>query len=103
MSLFGPIYDRLLRWSRHDAAPWYLAGLSFAESSFFPIPPDVMLAPGQPQDLIDQLAVDGRLVIPVGGRGGQELLQLTRREDGTIHRESLCLVSFVPLLEGKVR
>lgn len=45
MSLFGPIYDRLLRWSRHDAAPWYLAGLSFAEASFFPIPPDVMLAP----------------------------------------------------------
>ena len=26
-------------------APGYLAGLSFAESSFFPIPPDVMLAP----------------------------------------------------------
>ena len=45
MSLFGPIYDRVLRWSRHDAAPWYLAGLSFAESSFFPVPPDVMLAP----------------------------------------------------------
>lgn len=45
MSLFGPIYDRVLRWSRHEAAPWYLAGLSFAESSFFPVPPDVMLAP----------------------------------------------------------
>ncbi|MEE8107963.1 MAG: protein-L-isoaspartate(D-aspartate) O-methyltransferase [Gammaproteobacteria bacterium] len=56
-----------------------------------------------PQDLVDQLAVDGRLIIPVGGRGGQELLQLTRRKDGTIHRESLCLVSFVPLLEGKIR
>lgn len=32
-------------WSRHRHAPRYLAGLSFAESSFFPIPPDVMLAP----------------------------------------------------------
>ncbi len=32
-------------WSRHRHAPWYLGGLSFAESSFFPIPPDVMLAP----------------------------------------------------------
>lgn len=32
-------------WSRHRRAPWFLAGLSFAESSFFPIPPDVMLAP----------------------------------------------------------
>lgn len=45
MRLFGSIYDRVLRWSRHDLAPWYLAGLSFAESSFFPVPPDVMLAP----------------------------------------------------------
>ena len=45
MRLFGSIYDRVLRWSRHDSAPWYLAGLSFAESSFFPVPPDVMLAP----------------------------------------------------------
>lgn len=32
-------------WSRHHHAPWYLGGVSFAESSFFPIPPDVMLAP----------------------------------------------------------
>ena len=32
-------------WSRHRHAPWYLGGMSFAESSFFPIPPDVMLAP----------------------------------------------------------
>lgn len=34
-----------MQWSRHRHAPWYLGGLSFAESSFFPIPPDVMLAP----------------------------------------------------------
>ena len=34
-----------MEWSRHPRAPWYLGGLSFAESSFFPIPPDVMLAP----------------------------------------------------------
>lgn len=34
-----------MRWARHPRAPWYLSGLSFAESSFFPIPPDVMLAP----------------------------------------------------------
>ena len=32
-------------WSRHRHAPWYLGGMSFSESSFFPIPPDVMLAP----------------------------------------------------------
>ena len=34
-----------MRWARHPRAPWYLGVLSFAESSFFPIPPDVMLAP----------------------------------------------------------
>lgn len=45
MRLFGPLYDRTLRWAAHPRAPWYLGGLSFAESSFFPIPPDVMLAP----------------------------------------------------------
>ncbi|MEX0900510.1 MAG: YqaA family protein [Gammaproteobacteria bacterium] len=45
MKLFGPVYDRVLVWSAHPRAPWYLGGLSVAESSFFPIPPDVMLAP----------------------------------------------------------
>jgi len=43
--LFGKLYDRVLSWSRHRHAEAYLAALSFAESSFFPIPPDVMLAP----------------------------------------------------------
>lgn len=45
MKLFGPLYERVLGWSRHRHAERYLAVLSFAESSFFPIPPDVMLAP----------------------------------------------------------
>lgn len=45
MKLFEPLYDRVMGWSRHRHAPRYLAGLSFAESSFFPVPPDVMLAP----------------------------------------------------------
>ncbi len=45
MRLFRPLYERVLGWSRHPHATRYLAGMSFAESSFFPIPPDVMLAP----------------------------------------------------------
>ncbi|MDH3589804.1 MAG: DedA family protein [Gammaproteobacteria bacterium] len=45
MRIFTSLYDRALLWSQHSHAPWYLAGLSFAESSFFPVPPDVMLAP----------------------------------------------------------
>ena len=42
---FAWLYGQVLRWAAHRHAPWYLGGLSFAESSFFPIPPDVMLAP----------------------------------------------------------
>lgn len=45
MKLFRSIYDRMLKWSNHRHAPYYLAGVSFVESSFFPIPPDVMLIP----------------------------------------------------------
>ncbi len=45
MKLFAPLYDRVLEWSRHPHAERYLGALSFAESSFFPVPVDVMLAP----------------------------------------------------------
>jgi len=43
--MFASLYDRVLEWSRHRYAERYLGVLSFAESSFFPIPVDVMLAP----------------------------------------------------------
>ncbi|MEA2078256.1 MAG: YqaA family protein [Pseudomonadota bacterium] len=45
MRVFTRMYDAALRWSRHRHAPRYLGALSFAESSFFPVPPDVMLMP----------------------------------------------------------
>ena len=45
MQLFTSLYDKCMVWARHRYAVWYLSVLSFAESSFFPIPPDVMLAP----------------------------------------------------------
>nr|WP_136250542.1 YqaA family protein [Ningiella ruwaisensis] len=45
MKLFTYLYDLSLKWSQHRHAEKYLAGLSCAESTFFPIPPDVMLAP----------------------------------------------------------
>ena len=45
MKIFSSLYGRTMIWARHRHAPWYLGCLSFAESSFFPIPPDVMLAP----------------------------------------------------------
>ena len=45
MKIFSWLYDRVIQWSKHSHAQYYLGVLSFAESSFFPIPPDVMLAP----------------------------------------------------------
>ncbi|MFA7351003.1 MAG: YqaA family protein [Methylotenera sp.] len=45
MKIFSLMYQRAMVWARLPNAPWYLSALSFAESSFFPIPPDVMLAP----------------------------------------------------------
>ncbi len=39
-----------------------------------------------PQPLIDQLAVGGRLIMPVGGHLSQELIMLEKREDGIVSR-----------------
>ncbi len=43
--LFSHLYGWVMRKARHRHAPAYLYTLTFAESVFFPIPPDVMLAP----------------------------------------------------------
>jgi len=43
MKLFSKLYRKVIAWSEHRHAPYYLAGVSFAESSMFPIPPDIML------------------------------------------------------------
>jgi membrane protein YqaA with SNARE-associated domain len=45
MELFRPWYERALVWSKHPRAPLLLTMLSFFEAIFFPIPPEVMLAP----------------------------------------------------------
>lgn len=55
--------------------------------------------PEVPQELLDQLAEGGRLVIPIGRRGAQRLQCITRRGN-TFESEELGLVSFVPLVEG---
>lgn len=72
MRIFSALYDRALVWSRHRHATRYLAALSFAESSFFPVPPDVMLAPmtlAQPQRGM-QLAAITTLASVAGGLAG---------------------------------
>ena len=45
MKIFEPLYNLVFKWSQHRHAPKYLAGVSFLESSVFPIPVDMMLMP----------------------------------------------------------
>jgi len=45
MRFFSKLYSKIMALSSHRHASFYLAGISFAESSFFPLPPDVMLVP----------------------------------------------------------
>lgn len=72
MKLFAPIYERVLLWSRHRYAQRYLAAMSFAESSFFPIPVDVMLAPMvlAKRDEWLRLATIATVFSVLGGLGG---------------------------------
>jgi len=52
-----------------------------------------------PEKLLDQLAPGGRLIMPVGPSGRQELTLVTRRDDH-FEQQSLGAVSFVPLVPG---
>ena len=45
MKIFGSLYDRVIGWSKHKHAERYLGAVSFMESSFFPVPTALMLAP----------------------------------------------------------
>jgi protein-L-isoaspartate(D-aspartate) O-methyltransferase len=52
-----------------------------------------------PEALIRQLRMGGRLIVPVGPEGEQELVRFTRREQ-RLERDSLGSVAFVPLVGG---
>lgn len=54
-------------------------------------------APKLPPDLMNQLAIRGRLIIPVGSRENQELMKVTRTSDG-FSVQTLGGCRFVPLI-----
>ena len=58
-------------------------------------------APRIPNKLIDQLKVGGFLVIPLGEGESQQMLRLTKTEDGSYTEEKFGTFSFVPMLENK--
>ena len=43
--MFKGIYQKTLKLAGHKSSKFYLAFISFAESSFFPVPPDIMIVP----------------------------------------------------------
>ena len=43
--MFNALYKKCLDLAAHKSSKYYLAAVSFIESSFFPIPPDVMVVP----------------------------------------------------------
>lgn len=55
-------------------------------------------APVVPKALLEQLAIGGTLVIPVGDRKSQQMLRLTRQTEKKVLRENFDNFSFVPLL-----
>lgn len=60
----------------------------------------VTAAPAKiPETLLKQLAVGGRLIIPIGHSGQQKLLSIARTDEGYIEKNLDC-VSFVPMLTG---
>lgn len=54
-------------------------------------------APEVPGKLIDQLAVGGRMIVPVGNQHSQDLIKITKDEDG-IHKSNLGGCRFVKLI-----
>lgn len=60
-------------------------------------------APKIPQPLVDQLKTGGRMVLPLGDlRMSQNLVVLTKKKDGALHKEFITGVVFVPMT-GEVR
>lgn len=74
-------------------------GLGWAEYAPYDAIVVTAAATAVPEALLEQLAPDGRLVIPVGDADCQELLLVRKDKDETI-RETIATANFVPLIQG---
>ncbi|WP_386688655.1 YqaA family protein [Lonepinella sp. MS14437] len=75
MKIFGTMYDKMMQWSKHRFATFWLCLVSFIEAIFFPIPPDVMLIPmsmSKPQSAL-KFAFYTALASAIGGMIGYGL------------------------------
>jgi len=90
------LFDKLLRY--HNIVTKYSDGTSgWSDESPFDGIIVTAGAPGIPKPLVSQLAVGGRMVIPVGDRYSQELIKLYKDEHG-IHKTNLGGCRFVKLV-----
>lgn len=79
-----------------------IAARGVRDESVFDIIVVAAAGPRIPESLRSQLAVGGRLVIPVGAtRLEQNVMRVTRVDEGRFEEESLHPVRFVPLIGGK--
>ena len=58
-------------------------------------------APFIPQKLVAQLSIGGKMVIPLGEGDVQQMMRLTKMENGSLKEEVFENFSFVPMLKGK--
>lgn len=78
-------------------------GLGWPEQAPFDRIMVTAAAPGEPKALLEQLKPNGILVAPVGKGPVQTLVRYVGDGAGHFHREHLCDVRFVPLVEGVAR
>ena len=60
-------------------------------------------APKIPEDLLTQLSVGGKMVIPVGGDNYQIMTRITRESETEFSQEEFGHFAFVPMLKGIVK
>lgn len=58
-------------------------------------------APHIPEKLVAQLKVGGYMVIPLNEDNAQRMYRITKKEDGSVTKESFEAFSFVPMLAGR--